>query len=190
MKFHIPRPWRRFKKSSTPPNTSPNPVVDRPQESSEKGYARQAVENVRNLSAATGEEFGLTILDRDEEVVAWMNFSGIRMSSPATSPATSEHRKAMSDGYTDWRSAEVAVLKEGEGSEPSSATSDEAPEESLSGTKTFGKSGIEISETMVIRGPRPRVNFRYIDWNPPTVFRLGGDGDAIGPAGEVLKFGI
>ena len=112
------------------------------------------------------------------------------MSSPATSPATSERRKAISDGFMDWGSAEVAVLEEGEESEPSNGTSDAAPEESISGTKTFGKSGIEISEPVVMQGPRPRVNFRCIDWDPPIVLRLGGEGDAIGPAGEVLRFGI
>ena len=185
MKFRKPGRWRRSEKSSRPTSTLPNPVGTLPQRSQpiKDEEVRQALENVRNLSATTGEEFALTILDRDAELVGWMNFSRYRMPSIASS----ERRNAMADGFGDRRSAEVAVLEEGDrGSIPRSATSDSTMTSSTSATVKFGKSGIEISGEIHMQGPRAHVHFGEIDWNPPTALRLG-EGDGVGPAEETAN---
>lgn len=189
MKLRLPSRWQRSKKRSTPSSTPTSPVFNKPQRSPYINHkdARQAVENVRSLSAATGEEFGLTILDRDEELVGWMNFSHTRLSFPATG----ERRNALSDGFTGWRGVDATVLEAVAGSPPprSSPASDAPIDTNASDTKRFGKSGIEISNhgRMQVAVPRVQVRFKEVEWNLPSTFRLGGR-YGIGPAGEVANF--
>jgi hypothetical protein len=190
--------WRKSKKSKkseksmTPSSTPKNPIGNKPQRSqiTHKYYVRQALENVRSSQAPPGEEYALTILENNEELVGWMNFSGFRMSSSASSA----RRNAMADGLAGWRRAEVAVLEEGDvmdsdGSTSRSVTSASTVETSTSGPKRFGKSGIEIPgySRIQVSAPRVQVGFRKVDWNAPTTSWLD-EGYGVGPAGEIANF--
>src|SRR2546423_12385698 len=102
----LPSRWRSSKKSAIPTGTSPEGVGYQTHRFSpiKDEHVRRALENVRNLSATSGKEFGLTILDRNAEYIGWMNFACCKM--PST--ASSEHRKAMVDGFEDCQSPEAA----------------------------------------------------------------------------------
>lgn len=191
MKIPIPSRWQHSKKRSTSSSTPTRPVFNKPQRSPciDHKDARQAVENVRSLSVATGEEFGLTILDRDEELVGWMNFSHTRLSTPATS----ERRNALADGFIGLQGVEITVLEAvAESPPPRSSPASDAPiDTNASETRRFGKSGIEISSHSRIQAavPRVQVRFKEVEWNLPSTLRLGG-GNGIGPAGEMANFEV
>jgi hypothetical protein len=118
-----------------------------------------------------------------------MNFSHTRLSSPATS----ERRNALTDGFIGWRGVEVAVFEAGAGSPPprSILASDAPIDTNASETKRFRKSGIEISDhaRIQVAVPRALVRFKEVDWNPLITFRLGG-GYGIGPTGEMMNFEV
>jgi hypothetical protein len=194
MKFRMPRRWRKSKKSTGHISTRPNIVANNPRttRTAEEDHVRQAIENVRASQAPPGEEYALTILENNEELVGWMNACGYRMSSAQSSM----RRNAITDGLVDWRSSKVAPLEadgavDCEGQALSSGTSASTMGTNASETKKFGNSGIEIlgCGRRHIQGPRVQVKFRSIDWNPPPNSRLEC-ANGIGPGGEIADWGL
>ena len=91
--------WRKTEKSTALTGTSTNPVDEKLQTPQiiNKDHVYQALKNVRSSQAPPGEQYALTIHERNEELVARMQFTGYRMSSLASS----ERRNGTMDELAD-----------------------------------------------------------------------------------------